>query len=279
MTLDEAQQLYATPASGSATVAGVRLHWIDEGLADAILTIVLLPSQWVGARQAERWAAALRDSYRVIRLDLPGQGLAGPFDDGDYSMPRYAALLAAWLAEAVTGRYLLVGTSLSGTIAVLHAATRPAGLAGLVLANASGLPRPGGAPVIPPPGGAPRDAAFFRARFAGLLKSPDALTDAMVAETAALDRLPGRCDEAHARGRAFSPDATLPALAEIDVPALLQWSTESTYLPATMADRFAAALTRTASTIHVHPGVGHLIIIDAPEATAAQVRRFAQGIA
>jgi pimeloyl-ACP methyl ester carboxylesterase len=279
MTLDEAQQLYATPASRFATIAGVRLHWIDEGPARPPLTIVLLPSQWVGARQAERWAAALRDTYRVIRLDLPGQGLAGPFADGDYTMPRHAALLATWLAQVVTGRYLLVGTSLSGTIAVLHAATQPAALAGLVLANASGLPRPGGAAVFPPAGGAPRDEAFFRARLAGLLKSPHALTDALVAETAALDRLPGRCDEANARGRAFTSDATLPALAEIDVPVLLQWSTDSTYLPATMANRFAAALTRTASTIHVHPGVGHLIIIDAPQATAAQARQFAQGIA
>ena len=278
MTLDEALQRYATPDSHVGTVGGVRLHWIDEGLRDA-LTIVLLPGQWLGARQAERWAAALRDRYRVIRLDLPGQGLAGPFHDGDYSMPRHAALLADWLAVMVTGRYLLVGTSLSGMIAVLHAATRPAGLVGLILANASGLPRPGGGSVLPPPGGVPRDEAFFAAKLATLLKSPDALTEAMIAETATLDQLPGRCNEANARGRAFSSDATIAALARIQAPVLLQWSTESTYLPATMADRFAAALTGTTAKIRLHPGVGHLIIIDAPLATAAEVRQFAEEIA
>lgn len=277
--LADHERRYATPASHFATIAGVRLHWIDEGPADAPLAIVMLPSQWLGARQAERWAAPLRHRFRVLRLDLPGQGLAGPFSDGDYAMPHYAALLAAWLGETVSGRYLLVGTSLSGLIAVLHAATRPAGLAGLVLANASGLPRPGGASVTPLPGGSPRDAAFFRARLASLLKSPDALTEDMIAETADLDRLPDRCDEATLRGRAFSSDATLPALARIDVPVLLIWSTESTYLPADMADRFAAALTATTATIRLHPGVGHLIVIDAPEATAQDVRRFAEDIA
>lgn len=278
MLLPELERRYATRASHFATFAGVRLHWIDEGSAAAALTIVLLPGQWLGARQAERWAAGLRDRFRVIRLDLPGQGLAGRFEDGDYSMPRYAALLAAWVSEVVRGRYLLVGTSLSGLIAILHAATRPAGLAGLVLANASGLPRAAGASVVPPPGGAPRDAAFFRARLAGLLKSPDALTEAMIAETVALDCLPGRPDEAHRRGRAFSSAGTLAALAEIRVPVLLQWSTESTYLPATMAERIAAALTGTTASIRVHPGVGHLIIIDAPNATAREVCQFAEDI-
>lgn len=276
--LADYQRRYAAPGSRFATIAGTHLHWIDEGPRDA-LSIVLLPGQWLGARQSERWAAVLRDRFRVLRLDLPGQGLAGPFEDGDYSMPRYAALLAAWLGETVTGQYVLVATSFSGPIAIDHAAGRPAGLAGLVLANASGLPRPGGGAVHPASSATPRDAAFFRQTLGRLLTSPGALTEAMIDEAADLDRLPARPDEANRRGRVFSSAGTLDALGRIAVPVLLQWSTESTYLPAEMAQRFQAALTGTSATIRLHPGVGHLIVIDAPEATALEVRHFAEDLA
>ncbi len=274
MTLEEAQRRYATPASRFATIAGVPLHSIDEGPADAPLTIVLLPGQWLGARQAAEWASHL-PNHRIIRLDLPGQGLAGPFPDGDYAMPRYAALLATWLEATITTGYILVGTSFGGLIAILHAATRPANLAALVLANASGLPRPGGASVAPAAAnGTPRDASFFREKLTPLLTTID---DATIAETADLDRLPGRPNEATLRNRAFTAAATLDALAKIDVPVLLQWSTESTYLPPEMATRFAAALPNTRT--HLYPGVRHLILLDAPAATAHDLAAFIQDIA
>lgn len=274
MTLEEAQRRYATPASRFATIAGVPLHWIDEGPADAPLAIVLLPGQWLGARQADEWASHL-PTHRVIRLDLPGQGLAGPFPDGDYSMPRYAALLAAWLEATICTRYILVGTSFGGLIAILHAATKPPNLAALVLANASGLPRPGGASVAPAAtDGTPRDAAFFREKLTPLLTAID---DAVITETADLDRLPGRPDEATYRNRAFTSAATLDALARIEVPVLLQWSTESTYLPPEMATRFAAALPHT--TTRLYPGIRHLILLDAPEATARDLAVFLEDIA
>ncbi len=277
---------YARPASRFLAVDGVRLHVLDEGPRDGPV-VVALSAQWASFTQYDAWAPALVDRYRVLRLDLPGHGLSGPIPSGDYSIAAYERLMLGALDQLAVDRFFLVGTSFSGAVAFRYAARPDSRLLGLVLANASGLPRlPGGpAPGSPPPN--PwlrrlepwwRPRAYFRWKLDQMLRDKRRITPARVREYADFNNSRRRIAEAAARARAYRAGDPLPALAAIAAPVLIQWSTHATYLPAVDADRFEAALTGAPTRKILYPDVGHLIIEDAPEATGRDVRAFADDV-
>ena len=78
---------YANSASRFMNVAGVRIHYRDEGPRDAP-AIVLVHANFASLLGWESWSAALRDSYRVIRFDMTSHGLTGPDPTGDYTLER-----------------------------------------------------------------------------------------------------------------------------------------------------------------------------------------------
>lgn len=258
------------------------MHVLDEGPRDCDLTVVLLSAQWLGVSHGDDWAPLLTGRYRVLRIDLPGQGLTGRFADGDYSAGAYARLIAGVLEALTVGQHVIVGTSFSGIGATLYAADQPAGLRGLVLATASGLPRgAGAAPGVPPadPALAPVDGALPRAFYAWKLgtllcrpSTPEARAR-IIDEAHVLNEMPGRAAEAARRVAHYDPTELTAALPRVGVPVLVQWSSSSTYLPPAMADRIAALVPRPAG-VHQYPDTGHLLIADAPRDTARDVARF-----
>jgi pimeloyl-ACP methyl ester carboxylesterase len=277
---------YARPQSRFATVGGVHLHYLDEGPADGPV-VVVLPAQWTSFAQYDDWAPALTDRYRVLRIDLPGQGLSGRIPSSDYSMAMYQQLLTGLLDQIGVDRFFLVGTSFSGTVAFRHAAVAGDRLLGLVLANASGMPR---LPGHPNPGSTPptawlrrlepyfRPKAYFRWKLDELMQDKARITPERVRQYRDMNNAPGRIGEAAARARTYRSGDPLPVLAAITAPVLVQWSTHATYLPAVDADRFEAALTSAAVRKIIYPGVGHLIIEDAPVATSRDVRLFLDAV-
>jgi pimeloyl-ACP methyl ester carboxylesterase len=80
----------------------------------------------------------LRDTFRVVALDLPGHGALAdkPFDFGDA-----ADDVAAELRERDAVPALVVGLSLGGYVAMVVATRHPDIVAGLVLAGATADPR------------------------------------------------------------------------------------------------------------------------------------------
>lgn len=273
---------YRRPTSRFVDVEGVRLHVLDEGPPDAV-AVVALSSQWASFSMWDGWAPALTDRYRVVRIDLPGQGLSGPIVSGDYSIETYERLMLGVLDQLGIDRFFLVGTSFSGVVAFRYAAHAGERLLGLVLANASGLPRQPGSPSpnAPPPrlwlrllADRWRPRAYFRWKLDEMLRDKSRITAARVREYAHFNNSRRRIDEAKARVRSYRSGDPLPVLAAITVPVLIQWSTHSAYLPVADADRFEAALAGTSVRKIVYPDVGHLIIEDAPEATGRDVRAF-----
>ena len=277
---------YARPASCFVEVQGVRLHVLDEGPRDGVV-VVALSAQWASFSMWDDWAPALTDRYRVLRIDLPGQGLSGAIASGDYSIEAYERLMLGVLDQFSVDRFFLVGTSFSGVVAFRYAAHAGERLLGLVLANASGLPRPAGGPSpnAPPPrlwlrllADRWRPRAYFRWKLDEMLRDKRRITPARVREYAHFNNSRRRIAEAQARVRGYRSGDPLPVLAAITVPVLIQWSTHSPYLPATDADRFEAALTGTHARKIIYPDIGHLIIEDAPQATGRDVRAFVDAV-
>jgi pimeloyl-ACP methyl ester carboxylesterase len=288
LTLDDARARFSRLQSRYRTVNGVDLHRLEDGLDQAPLTVVMLPGQWLSAFSTDAWSRVLAARYRVIRLDLPGHGLAGPFPDDNYGPQAYAHLLGEAMRAIAPGPHVVVGTSFSGIPAALYAATAPEGLRALVLATSSGLRRPPGGPqpnVVPDnadwakPGAAlPR--SFYAWKLGTLLRRDMAEDerDALIDEIAILNELPGRAAERDARVRDHDPAALVSALPGVAVPLLVQWSSHSTYLPPAMADDIAE-LAGGPAEIHHYPETGHLLLADAPEDTALDLLHFLERLA
>ena len=100
------------------------------------LTFVYL-HYWAGSGRAfQAVAALLEPEYAVLAPDLGGFGDA-PVSAGGYSVDAYADEVAAHIAAHELARYVLVGHSMGGKIALALAARQPAGLLGLALLSPS----------------------------------------------------------------------------------------------------------------------------------------------
>src|SRR5206468_1092598 len=87
------------------------------------------------------WAAALRDRWRVVRVDLPGFGLTGPSPARDYRIAAYVTFVDRFLERVAGGvPCALAGNSLGGNIAWEYALAHPSRVRALVLVDSAGYP-------------------------------------------------------------------------------------------------------------------------------------------
>jgi pimeloyl-ACP methyl ester carboxylesterase len=115
----------------------VELHADDGGTGDS-LPVVFLHSS---AGNASQWSAQLehlRKERRAVALEWRGHGRSAVPSDGEYSFPA----VAAGVEEAVNwlgiGRFVLVGHSGGGLVALQYAAEHPERVAGLLLVDPAG---------------------------------------------------------------------------------------------------------------------------------------------
>jgi 4,5:9,10-diseco-3-hydroxy-5,9,17-trioxoandrosta-1(10),2-diene-4-oate hydrolase len=119
----------------AVVVDGVSLAFSDDGSGPAV---VCLHAIGHGAGDFTRLRERLRDRYRVVALDWPGQGRSEE-DRVPASAQRYAQLLDGFLAAIGLRQAVLVGNSIGGAAAILHARAHPAAVRALVLENPGGL--------------------------------------------------------------------------------------------------------------------------------------------
>ncbi len=115
---------------------GLRLHArIHAGPSATAPTVLCLHGLMRNGRDFEALAAHLRARYRVIAPDLRGRGLSDRDPQPQLYQPAvYLQDLAPLFAEAAErGPYAVIGTSLGGLLAMLHAAAGHPRLAGIVL--------------------------------------------------------------------------------------------------------------------------------------------------
>jgi pimeloyl-ACP methyl ester carboxylesterase len=104
--------------------------------APGLLTFVCL-HYWAGSGQEwEGIAKLLAPDFAVLAPDLGGFGEA-PAPATGYTVDAYADQLAAYLTDKAPARYVLVGHSMGGKIALALAARQPAGLVGVALLSPS----------------------------------------------------------------------------------------------------------------------------------------------
>ncbi|MEI7446241.1 MAG: alpha/beta fold hydrolase [Burkholderiales bacterium] len=271
----ELEAKWLASPSDLVELAGTRVHVRDEGPRDAP-TIVMVHGFGSSLQTWDAWAAALRDRWRVLRLDLPGHGLSGPDATGDYGDARSHAILDALLDARGLRRVVLVGHSIGGRIAWSYAAARPARVERLVLVAPDGFASPGfeygRAPDVPAVLGAMRWAlprAALKANLEPAFADPTRLTDALVDRYHELLLVPGNRDAMLARMRQTVLQDPVPRLASIEAPVLLVWGDRDAMIPVANADDYRKAIRH--ADLATLPGVGHVPQEESPGASARVV--------
>lgn len=133
---------------------GVRFRYADEGSGPAI---ILLHGAFGNLNYWDDWAKVLRPNYRVVRFDVPPEGLSDS-DPKGYSHERSAELIGLLADRLGIESFALSGISRGGTASVLYAAAHPDRVTQLILANTPLLNARPGAVDIP--------ASFLRIQWA-----------------------------------------------------------------------------------------------------------------
>jgi pimeloyl-ACP methyl ester carboxylesterase len=122
LTLAELRELYRSPADRVLVVDGVEVYYRDEGTGPAIL---LIHGSQSTMRTWDELARRLSERYRVIRYDVPPNGLSGPVPDSVLGKLRPSDVPARLLAHLGVASATVVGVSSGGTTGIFLAAEHP----------------------------------------------------------------------------------------------------------------------------------------------------------
>jgi pimeloyl-ACP methyl ester carboxylesterase len=122
----------------SARVTGpAGLLAVDDGGRGG-LPVVLVHSTAGNSAHWSHQLAHLRPTRRAVALDLRGHGRSDPPSNGDYSINAMAADVHAVVEALSIPRFVLVGHSLGGGVALTYAGAHPDQIAGLLLLDPIG---------------------------------------------------------------------------------------------------------------------------------------------
>jgi pimeloyl-ACP methyl ester carboxylesterase len=139
--LETLKRKYGRAPSSFIAIDGMNVHYREEGspILDSI-PIVLIHGTGSSLHTFNGWVAQLKDSYRVLRMDLPAYGLTGPFKNGNYSIQSYVTFIHKFLSAKGVDKCILGGNSLGGGISWNFALDYPDMVHKLILIDASGYP-------------------------------------------------------------------------------------------------------------------------------------------
>jgi pimeloyl-ACP methyl ester carboxylesterase len=140
IALDELKEKYANSESSFIAIDRMNIHYRDEGNPTDSIPIVLIHGTASSLHTFDIWADSLKQSKRVIRMDLPAYGLTGPFPDRNYSMDHYTTFVNNFLTALGIEQCILAGNSLGGQIAWNYTIAQPNKVKKLILIDAAGYP-------------------------------------------------------------------------------------------------------------------------------------------
>ena len=274
----ELEARYAGPTSRFITIDGVRFHYRDEGTGPVV---VLFHANFSNLIDWDPWVDALKDRYRIVRVDMTSHGLTGPDPTGDYTMARTLALTERFIDALGIEKATLGGTSLGGTIAIHYTARHPERVERLILLSPGSLegkeqmkrrgkvPKAGYVLKYILPRALP--ASMLRSGFGDPTKLPDSLIDRWYdlwmregQREAQLDRL-----------SQYVAGDIEGLIRSIRVPVLLLWGEANTTAVFSQSVEFRELLKGAPSLTFIsYPGVGHKAVEEAGPQIGKDVRAW-----
>jgi pimeloyl-ACP methyl ester carboxylesterase len=285
--VDELAARWATPPSQFIHLEGMQVHMRDEGRRDDPVPVLLLHGTSSSLHTWDGWTRGLSPGERVIRVDLPGFGLTGPFPHDDYSIERYVEFIAALLDSLALDSVVIAGNSFGGQVAWATAVEMPERVEALVLVDAAGYPfTPESVPL-----------AFQLARYPALRPVIERLLprrviraslrnvygDPAQVDAALVERyyeLALREGNRRALGLRFAhlmpSDEQARRIRNIRQPTLILWGGRDRLIPLESAHRFARDI--PGSRLVIFEALGHVPHEEAPIETVGVVRDFLAGL-
>jgi pimeloyl-ACP methyl ester carboxylesterase len=260
---------------------GLTVHLRDEGPKDAP-AIILLHGSNASLHTWQQWVGRLGKDYRIIRYDQPGHGLTGPHPADDYSAKAFVDVVDRIAQNRGLSKFYLGGNSMGGWVTHEYAKVHPEKLLGIILVDAGGAPdaKPKSLPI-----------GFRIARLPVLNKLLQVITPRSVIETslrqtvsnqsvvtsAEIDeywellRYPGNREATGKRFAQYGSRVSTNPVSEATrkVPALILWGDEDRLIPVESAKWFQSQYMDQVT--HIYPGIGHLPMEEAAEASAGDV--------
>ncbi len=280
LSLEQLRAKYADPKGRTAMIGGVEVYYKDEGKGAPIL---LIHGSVSSLKTYDGLAARLSQHYRVIRYDIPPQGLSGPVSNEALAALKPTDIAEQLLAKLGIVKVTVVGVSSGGTMGVQIAAKRPDLVQRLIISNApADLVRPDNRTLTPQLQAALADykkrgyqsQAYWDAFLDFYAGNPARYDSAYHRQIYDMNRRAPRANllglvavvEDHAKAVA--------AMNAVKAPVLLIWGGADPLLPYAAMDALAGYLTNAAVSKIRLDDVGHYPPVEVPERYARLVAAY-----
>ncbi|HEX7926810.1 MAG TPA: alpha/beta fold hydrolase [bacterium] len=261
------------------TATGHRIVYLEGGSGEPLVLL-----HGFGADK-DSWppiARILTRHYHVYAPDLPGFGDSTRDPSANYGFAQQAERVEAFAqAIGLAQPFHLGGNSMGGAIAGVYAARHPERLKSVWLIDPAGVASARISPML---------TAVINGQNPMVVASTDEYIALMALIFAHPPRIPGRIADALARARAKNRDFDARVFADLraanfalekemqrcPVPTLITWGDQDRVVDPSGATILGSLLPR--ATISVMPGVGHVPMIEQPQATATAYLEFRRGL-
>ena len=283
LPLEYLKSRWAPAPSQFIELQGMAVHVRDEGPRDDPAPLLLLHGTSASLHTWDGWAEALKGERRVIRMDLPGFGLTGPFPQGDYRMPSYSAFIVALLDQLKVERVVLAGNSLGGQIAWETALAYPQRVSRLILVDSAGFPLQSTSvpigfqlariPLLAPVIGKVLPRPMIEDSLRNVYGDPSLVTKQLVDRYFELTLRAGNRESLVQRfSQRDDPSLNQARISQINIPTLIIWGGRDGLIPPVHAEQFKAAI--KGSQLEMFETLGHVPQEEGAPATAEVVKRF-----
>jgi pimeloyl-ACP methyl ester carboxylesterase len=276
------------PVSKTLKINDLGLHYLEWG--DPAAPPIVCVHGYTGSADAfNALARHLQDRFRILALDVRGHGESAWSPTGSYRYADQAGDLAGFADHLGLEKFVLIGTSMGGIIAMAYAAEHAHRLLGLVI-NDIGPDTEAGSQRItglvgsrPDEFGTLEEAMAYRRSVSPIVagRSPE---DQRELALGVLRRRPDgrwgwKMDPAYIEQRvrrgAPARPPVWPALQALPCPTMVVWGEESDVLSEAQARRMVDVLPR--GELVTVPGIGHAPTLVEPIVLAA-LDRFLGGL-
>jgi abhydrolase domain-containing protein 6 len=270
-------------AGRTIVIGGIAIHYVDTMPSGGGTTLLCVHGYNGSSAETLPLMRRLPSSWRLVAVDLPGNGKSGK-PDMAYRISGFVDFLSAFCAQVGLSRFTLLGHSMGGQIAVHFTHRFPGMVERLILLDPYGLEGEAGAWMFLAQLGPVVDIAMAMntrlfleiAMRSNLFYDPDKATaEYLDAAADALLSPEGRASSARITREVLGTEPVDGILPLVGQDTLLLWGREDKVLDAQWARRFAELLPH--AELHVLPRCGHSPAVELPDETAALVRSFVEG--
>jgi pimeloyl-ACP methyl ester carboxylesterase len=283
LTLSQLRARYGDRAGRIADIDGVEVYYKDEGSGPAIL---LVHGSASTLTTYDDVSPILRKRYRVIRYDVPGQGLSGTVSDAVATLDP-ADIAAGLLERLKVSKVTAVGVSSGGTLCIYLAAKYPELVERLVLANTPADPVDTSRMHQPQDfldvQREARQTHFQSQRFWDLFLDffsgePARMTPRIRREFYDFNRRTPDPNELALVAKVSDHARAAEAMSRVRAPTLLVWGARDALLTPPSADVLAGYLTETSVSKLILPDVGHFPPLEVPARFATIVASYIEAV-